>query len=310
MLTLARTAVPDPRQAVRRAGFPWTAPSVPAGLEPPKRRSTVGADYDTRWARSYPARLARLVLSTAVVRPGLELLTNPEIIGTDRLADLSGPVVFAANHHSHVDTPLLAATIPEPWRHRLVIGAAADYFFGNRVTAPLSALVVGAIPIERQKVNRRSADDAAEMLDEGWSLLIFPEGGRSPDGWGQPFRGGAAYLSVRCSVPVVPIHIEGTDRVLPKGRNLPRRSKVRVTFGSPLWAEDGEETRRFGARIEREVATLADEVNTDWWSARRRAHAGETPSLQGPDTGAWRRAWNRGDRSPKRRAAPAWPPLD
>ena len=54
---------------------------------------------------------------------------------------------------------------------------------------------MGAIPIERTKVTRRSAHQAAALLDDGWSMLIFPEGGRSPDGWGQPFRGGAASLA-------------------------------------------------------------------------------------------------------------------
>ena len=52
-------------------------------------------------------------------------------------------------------------------------------------------------------------------------MLIFPEGGRSPDGWGQPFRGGAAYLSNRCDVPVVPVHLEGTGRILRKGAKRP-----------------------------------------------------------------------------------------
>ena len=70
-------------------------------------------------------------------------------------------------------------------------------------------------------MNRTSADQAAELIDDGWSMVIFPEGGRSPDGWGQPFRGGAAYLSARCDVPVVPIHVEGTGRILRKGKRCP-----------------------------------------------------------------------------------------
>jgi len=94
-----------------------------------------------------------------------------------------------------IDTPLLLSVIPEPWRHHIFVAAAADYFFGNRVTATASALAMGAIPFERTKISRRSSDEAAGLIDDGWSFLIFPEGGRSPDGWGQPFRGGAAYLS-------------------------------------------------------------------------------------------------------------------
>jgi 1-acyl-sn-glycerol-3-phosphate acyltransferase len=286
------------------------APMVPAGVEPLPVESKVGANYDTEWARSYPARAARVLLVEGVVKPAMDLLATPTVKGLDRLEDLDGrPVVFAANHHSHVDTPLMLSVIPEPWRHHLFIGAAADYFFGNRVTSTLSALVIGAIPIERTKVTRNSADQAAELLDDGWSMLIFPEGGRSPDGWGQAFRGGAAYLSLRCGVPVVPVHVEGTGRVLRKGKNVPRPSPTTVTFGVPLVPEEGEDSRRLAARIETAVAELADEASSDWWQARKRAAAGATPSLQGPDSGAWRRTWALGDRKARRRPKRAWPEL-
>lgn len=318
LAAIAGQAARQPLSALARGvPFPYRAARTPPGVAPPDRKARVGGDYDTEWARSYPARAARVLLVEGVVRPSLDLLASPTVKGLDRLADLDGPAVFAANHHSHIDTPLLLANIPEPWRHHMVIGAAADYFFGNRVTAPLSALVIGAVPIERTKVNRRSADDAAALIDDGWSFLIFPEGGRSPDGWGQPFRGGAAYLALRCGVPVVPIHLEGTGRILRKGRRVPRPSPTTITFGTPLRPREDEDSRRFAARIEQTVATLADEQVTDWWTARRRAHADETPSLQGPPDGrkaapgAWRRTWALGDRSPKRRRQKlAWPVLD
>jgi 1-acyl-sn-glycerol-3-phosphate acyltransferase len=219
-------------------------------------------------------------------------------------------VIFAGNHHSHLDTPVVLTSIPEPWRHQVFVGAAADYFFRNRVTSALSALVIGAIPIERSKVTRRSADQAAALIDDGWSMLIFPEGGRSPDGWGQPFRGGAAYLASRCRVPVVPLHIEGTARILRKGAKMPTPANVRVTYGVPLRAAEGESAARFAERIERAVAELADEATTDWWGARQRAAAGTTPALTGPAAPAWRRAWALGDRSRKRRRQTrAWPKL-
>ena len=99
----------------------------------------------------------------------------------------------------------------------------------------------------------------SELIEDGWSLLIYPEGGRSPDGWGQPFRGGAAYLAIRCDVPVIPIHISGTGKILRKGRNLPRRSKSTVTFGYPMKPETDESARSFSTRIENEVRSLADE---------------------------------------------------
>jgi 1-acyl-sn-glycerol-3-phosphate acyltransferase len=294
-----------------RPGFPFSAPTVPDTVEalPPKHR--LGADYETAWARRFPARLARVVLLEAVMRPAVAALGAPERAGIDRLSGLTdGPVIFAPNHHSHLDTPTLLTSIPEPWRYKVFVAAAADYFFTNHVTSAASALALGAIPLDRSKVSRRTADQSAELLDDGWSMLIFPEGGRSPDGWGQPFRGGAAYLSSRCGVPVVPVHLEGTGRILRKGAKRPTPSQVRVTFGTPMRPADGEATHRYAERIERAVAELADEATTDWWQARRRAADGTTPALTGPSAPAWRRAWALGDRSRKRRRQTRdWPKL-
>jgi 1-acyl-sn-glycerol-3-phosphate acyltransferase len=294
-------------RVVRALPFPYRAPTVPRGVAPPDRRPTKGADYDTAWARRYPARLARLALLEGVARPATRLLADPERRGLDRLATLEGPAVFVANHHSHVDTPLMLTSIPEPWRHRIVVGAAADYFFGTRVTAAVSALAIGAIPIERSRVSRRGADQAAGLIDEGWSFLVYPEGGRSPDGWGQPFRGGAAYLALRCGVPVVPVHLAGTGRILGKGTRYPRRARTRVTFGAPILALEGESSTALNQRIEVAVAALADESTTDWWAARRRHHAGATPALIGPEAPGWRRAWALGDRGARRRQRRRWP---
>ena len=307
---LAKAALPSPRSLTRSLPFPFGAPNVPQGVEPKKDKPNTGADFETDWARRYPARAARVLLVEGVVRPSMTVLAAPILLGTDRLSDLDGPAVFAANHHSHIDTPLLLSVIPEPWRHHMAIGAAADYFFGNRITGTLSALVIGAIPIERNKISRKSADDAAKLIEDGWSFLMFPEGGRSPDGWGQPFRAGAAYLSLRCEVPVVPIYIGGTGRILRKGKNLPRPSVTRVVFGHPMYPRPDEDSRRFAARVETEVSALGDEGRTDWYAARRRVHAGETASMRGPAAGEWRKSWDLGDRSPiRRRQQRAWPNL-
>ena len=305
-------ALPDVvARRLPRPPFPFSAPPVPGGVDLPPGKVRSGADYDTRWARRMPARVARLALVEAVARPAVTALARPRREGLDRLdplVDAGGPVIFAPNHHSHVDTPVMITSIPEPWRHKLFVGAAADYFFRTPLTSALSALAIGAVPIERTRVSRRSADRLAELIEDGWSLLIFPEGGRSPDGWGQPFRGGAAYLALRCGVPVVPVHIDGTGRILRKGRTLPSPATARVTFGAPIVPAPGDDARRLGGTIERAVAALADEATTDWWSARRRAHAGETPALTGPDAPAWRRAWALGDPDRRRiRQRRRWP---
>lgn len=304
-------ALPVPKLRLPRPGFPWSSPDVPLGLERPARRRRQGADYDTAWARRPLARYVRLLLLEGPIRLGVRGMASPSRQGLDRLESLSGPAIFAANHHSHLDTPLLLTSIPEPWRHRIVVAAAADYFFTNPLTSSASALAIGAIPIERTRIERRSADRAAALIEQRWSLLIFPEGGRSADGWGRGHRGGAAYLALRCGVPVVPIHVEGTGRIFGKGATRPSPGTSTVTFGHPLQPGEGENAVRFAGRIERAVAVLADEAATDWWSARQRAAQDASPSLSGPEGNSWRRAWALGDRhrphSGPGTKSPTWP---
>jgi 1-acyl-sn-glycerol-3-phosphate acyltransferase len=299
-----------------RAPFPLGAPTWPTTVPRPPVERTTGVDYDASWARRYPARLARAAIVDWTLRPLVEFVGSPAVHGLDRLEGLESPAIFAANHHSHLDTALLLSVLPKRFRHRAAVAAAADYFFTTPARSAAAALVFAAIPIERSKVSRRSADLAAEALNAGWNLVIFPEGGRSPDGWGQEFRGGAGYLAVRCDKPVVPVHVAGTDVVLPKGAKKLRRAPVAVTFGRPLWAEEGEDARRFTVRIEAAVAALADEHASDWWQARRRAAAGTTPPLTGPEAPSWRRTWALSEKPSRRRLAVTssrkteWPKLD
>ncbi|HMJ79363.1 MAG TPA: lysophospholipid acyltransferase family protein [Iamia sp.] len=303
--------LPRPSAALKAAEFPLRAPTLPGGVEPRPKEQKLGAAYDTDWARSPAARLGRLALLEGAVRPLIKAVADPERRGYDRLVGLDGPAIFAANHLSHLDAGLLLTSLPEPWRHRAFAGGAADYFFDTRLKATLSALALNAIPIERTKVTRRSTALATELIEDGWSMVIFPEGGRSPDGWAQSFRAGAAFLAVRCQVPVVPVHLEGTGRILPKGTSKLVPGKTRVTFGTPIHPGPDTDMRVFSTEIEAAVTALADEVSGDWFTARQRAHAGQSPPLSGPDASAWRRAWALGDRRSHRgRRIEPWPLRD
>lgn len=305
---------------LRSYGFPYRAPTVPRGVDVPADPPSLGADYDTDWARTPVARVARGVITEGPIRLAARLLTDPEILGYDRLADLIAlddppPVIFAPNHHSHLDTGLMIRAVPAVWRRELVVAAAADYFFDKRWKAAISALALNAIPIDRDVTGRRSADLIRSLMAEGSSLVIYPEGGRSPDGWGQAFKGGAAYLSARTGAPVVPVFIDGTGSIFGKGMKRPKPGRTRVAFGAPLWPTDGENTRRFNARIEAAVTVLGDETLTDAWTARGRAARGESPSLGGPTYNGWRRQWElsdhrtRGAAGLRRRQKRRWPDL-
>ena len=294
----------------RMIHFVLHEPSVPATVEALPSPPDTGIDFATDWARRPAARIVRRVLQEVVMEPVVAVMLRPKLRNTDRLSSLDDneAVIFAANHSSHADTPLLLRTLPKPWRDHLFVGAAADYFFPNRLAGTASSLLLNAIPIERSKVTRRSALEAARLINDGWSMVIYPEGGRSPDGWGQRFRGGAAFLSNRTGAPVVPIHVSGTDKVLPKGKRWPTPGRATVSFGEPIRPRPEEDSRSLSARIEKAVATLADEGATDWWQARRRFHAGTTPARTGPDHGTWRRSWALGaDAARTRSDKTRWP---
>ncbi len=271
--------------------FLLRTPTRPKGADPLPLEHRLGVDYETSWARRYPVRLARAMLLDDIARPIVRLGASPTVYGREHLDPLEGPIILTANHSSHLDTTLLLSSLPARFRHHAVVGAAADYFFDRHWKAALWAFALGAIPMERVKVNRRSAQIAADLVEKGWSLVMFPEGGRSPDGWGQEFKGGAAYLAKRCGVPVVPVHLKGTRAIAAKGSSRVRPGETEVRFGDALWPAEGEDARRFALRIEQAVALLADEAETDWWSARLRAAKGETTAFRGPPVSPWRRAW-------------------
>jgi 1-acyl-sn-glycerol-3-phosphate acyltransferase len=314
------------RDKVRSTRFPFAAPSWPTSLERPDPERKVGLDYDHEWSRRYPVRLARAMVVDNITRPAARLMAPATVRGLEHLGHTEGPVIFAANHTSHIDTPLLLTTLPVEFRHRTVVAAASDFFFDRTWKSVLWAFSLAAIPIERTRVNRKSADTAAQLLEDGWNLVIFPEGGRSPDGWTQPFRGGAAYLARRTGRPVIPVYLHGTRHVLPKkpddvgipkggsgsearqGGRL-RRSPIVVLFGAPMTPDEGENAHRFSDRVEAAVATLAREVQTDWWQARRAVSPaapveGAARAHRGPEGAAWRRAWAL-DAAPSHE--PEWP---
>jgi 1-acyl-sn-glycerol-3-phosphate acyltransferase len=312
----------------RSVRFPLGAPSWPTTVERPDPERKVGLNYDNEWSRKYPARLARAMMMDNVARPVAKLLAPATVRGLEHLHNVEGPVIFAVNHASHVDTPLLLTNLPVEFRHHTVVAAASDYFFDRTWKSVLWSFALAAIPIERSKINRRSGDAAAELLADGWNLVIFPEGGRTPDGWTQSFSAVAAYLSRRTGRPVVPVYLHGTRHVMPKmaetGARAPggsgtesrhgggiRRSPVSVLFGAPLSPDEGENTHRFSDRVEAAVATLAREVHSDWWQARRSVSAadpveGAETAHRGPEAPAWRRAWAL-DASPASARRKRWP---
>jgi hypothetical protein len=162
---------------VGRARFPLAAPTWPGSVARPAPDPELGVHYDTAWSRRYGVRLARAVVLDNVTRPLARIVASPELRGDEGLVDLETPVIFAANHASHIDTPLLLASLPLRFRHRTAVAAAADYFFDRRWKADVFSFLLGAIPIERtfRRLGRRVA---GRRLEPGHLSRRGPLAGR------------------------------------------------------------------------------------------------------------------------------------
>ena len=236
---LMRGARADLRMASR--GFRWgRGQLVPRSAEPyvitqPK------PPFPTAWARTPAVNIVREGVQRLALAPLLRSEIQPIVHGQD-LLERMGPrsVVFVANHTSHLDTPLILCSLPDDWRRRTAVAAAADYFFDTWWRATGSALVFNTFPIERRGGTLSSTP--GDLLSNGWNVVVFPEGTRSPDGWTRPFRLGAAFLAAQHGVPVVPIGIRGSFAAMPRGRGwpVPGRPAVTVRFGEPLFQQEGE----------------------------------------------------------------------
>jgi 1-acyl-sn-glycerol-3-phosphate acyltransferase len=229
----------------------------------------LGLDYSTKWGRGYTARFARNVIHGAYVIPYTRYISSLEVRGIEHL-DGRGPFIFVANHTSNLDTPLVLSALPKRIRRRTVVAAAMDNFFMDARTAFRTVLLFNAIPIDRHKINRRSAQQALELVEDRWNLIIYPEGGRTLDGQLQEFKGGAAYLAQRAKATVIPTYIHDAGYLqgpkyakAPQFVNAPnqRRHHVIVAFASALRNEEDENIRHFGARIEQAVIQLGRDVS-------------------------------------------------
>lgn len=284
-----RGGVDDVRQVAR--GWRWGRRAhVPRSAEPwvPPAGSTV---FPSEWARRKPAMMAREIAQKGGLEPVFRANVRTQVHGLDILERIEGPVIFAANHASHLDTPLVLLSLPDAWRRRTAVAAAADYFFDTWWRAIGSSVLFNTFPIERRGGTMSATP--GDVLADGWSLLIFPEGTRSKDGWVGNFRMGAAFLAHEHNVPVVPVAHRGTFAAMPRGQGWPSsgRPLLTVRFGEPISPAEGEGVREFAPRIKNAVAELLDEDNTTWWQARSRAATGETPDPGGPEIAGWRRLW-------------------
>lgn len=205
------------------------------------------------WARTPPARLVRSGIQYGALVPLLKFISPFTVIGKRNLSKLNGPAVFVANHQSHFDAPISLAALGGRVRRRLVVAAAADYFYSSAVKGAAASLTLGTVPFVRSGGSSRdSLQFLKDLVGKGWSVLIFPSGtrGTGPSG----FKKGFAYLAVDAQVPVVPMYLNGLDQVMPKGSFIPLPGGVVVGIGEPI--PPGDDYNALVAKAEAGVAEV------------------------------------------------------
>ena len=164
---------------------------------------------------------SRLILRIAGVRLTIE--------GLEKI-DPNGSYVFASNHLSFMDTPVVLGRIPVQFRFMAKQGLFKIPFLGYHLQR------AGHIPVPRENpvAALKSMGEAARLIRErGISVLVFPEGGRSLEGL-KPFKEGAAYIAIKAGAPAVPLALLGTLDVLPMGSLHMRPGHVTLRVGDPI----------------------------------------------------------------------------
>jgi long-chain acyl-CoA synthetase len=235
---------------------PLEAPAAGTGqrLAPAKTAREEAIQFPA-WNRALPAYAVRRASLPTWILPLARLFARVRVEGLEHLQQLSGPVIFAANHQSHFDTPVILMALPPKWRYRVAPAMAKEFFkahfypeqfsrgarLTNSLNYYLAALFFNAFPLpQREAGTRQTLRYIGELVTAGQSVLIFPEGRRTDAGEIARFLPGVGMIASRLQVPVVPVRLEGIDRILHQKWKFPQRGTARVAFGPPLRLEGAD----------------------------------------------------------------------
>jgi long-chain acyl-CoA synthetase len=222
-----------------------------------------------RWPGAWFLR--RISLPTWIL-PLARVFLELKVEGLEHLRGLQGPVIFASNHQSHMDTPTILIALPARWRYRVSTAMSREFFhahfhrnivgFKSWLTNSLNyfgaCMFFNAFPMSQGgSGTRQTMRYIGDVTRDGYSVLIFPEGERRAEADGElaPFRAGVGMIGARLDLPVIPVRIEGLDKVLHKKMKWPKRGPVRVAFGAPVRLV-GEDYPALAARVEDAVRRL------------------------------------------------------
>lgn len=222
------------------------------------------------WNRQLWARAVRRASLPVWILPLARAFAWIQVRGLEHLQGLDGPVILASNHLSHMDTPAILMALPPRWRYRVAPAMAKDFFDAHfhpegrpwknvltrRTGYYLATLFFNAFPIPRREAGtRETMRYMGDLVSDGFSILIFPEGRISHQGDVLAFQPGVGLLAARLNVPVVPVRLKGLDRILHPTWHMARPGRATVTFGEPLTLQ-GQDYLHLAKQVENAVKRL------------------------------------------------------
>jgi len=224
-----------------------------------------------RWQQRWPVSWMRIALLYLVVAPITCVMAWPKIHGRKNLRTLQGPTVFISNHVTMVDHALVLFALP--WRFKTKIAIAQDGELLREWRHPPKelnpfvrllyllqyfsvVLFFNVFSMPKKSGFRRSFNFAGEMMDRGYSLMIFPEGERTKQVEMNPFRLGSGLLIKELDAQVVPMRIDGLWKLKQAKRHFARPGEVSVIVGESVHYSHGDEAEEIALDLARRVKAL------------------------------------------------------
>ena len=202
------------------------------------------------WKGYFPCRWLRTAFQATVLPVTTRLFLHLRIKGLEHLQDIRPPVIFAANHSSHMDTPALLTALPLSWRLRVAPAVRQDFFgpllqpegnsrlqlLASRLQYILLIVFINIYTLPQRTAGVRQAlRYAGRLVDAGDCPLIFPEGMRTPDGKMHDFQRGVGFMARELDVPIIPVRLSGLFELFSIHDRLPRPGRAEVAFGPPVY---------------------------------------------------------------------------
>lgn len=234
------------------------------------RASSVEYPY-TKWAERFPVTWIRFAVFYLVLLPLTRMMSRAHVEGKQRLCDVHGPLLFVSNHVAMVDQSLIQAALPARFQRKLAIAMEGEKLRGWRhapegtgwftrlIWLAQYALVVSlfnVFPLPQRSGFRQSFAHAGEAMDRGYSVLVFPEGRRTPDGKIHCFMEGIGLLAINLNVPVVPIRLDGLWEMKQRRKNFAKPGEITVKIGEPVLYSRDQAPAAITEDLQRRVESL------------------------------------------------------